>query len=77
MRAMSLLAQVAPVRIMPCGIEVRGGHSVAARDVLRLPRAPEDLRHSFEVISKDNHLQRRDPPALTTRPSLAVLGHAL
>ena len=37
--------EVASVRVMPCRVEIRLGNTVAARDVLGLPSAPENVGH--------------------------------
>jgi hypothetical protein len=52
----AFLGKITPVWIVPCGVEISRGNSVAPRDVLGLPTAPPDLRHSNEVIVKDNPL---------------------
>ncbi len=48
------LRKIMSVWIVPCGVEISRGNSVAPRDVLGLPTAPQDLRHRDKVIAKDN-----------------------
>jgi len=48
------LRKIMSVWIVPCGVEISRGNSVAPRDVLHLPTAPQDLRHGAKVIAKDN-----------------------
>jgi hypothetical protein len=48
------LRKIMSVWIVPCGVEISRGNSVAPRDVLGLPTAPQDLRHRGKVIAKDN-----------------------
>ena len=48
------LRKIMSVWIVPCGVEISRGNSVAPRDMLGLPTAPQDLRHKAKVIAKDN-----------------------
>jgi len=48
------LRKIMSVWIVPCGVEISRGHSVAPRDVPGLPTAPQDLRHGAKDIAKDN-----------------------
>ena len=54
---MPLLCEIAPIGVMPRRVEIRPGNSMAARNMFRLPRAPEDIGHRTKVILKDNPMQ--------------------
>jgi hypothetical protein len=46
------LTKITSVWIVPCGVEISRGNSEAARDVLGLPTAPQDLRHTSTLSQK-------------------------
>jgi hypothetical protein len=48
------LRKITSVWVVPCGVEISRGYSVAPRDMLGLSTIPQDLRHTARVIAKDN-----------------------
>jgi len=49
---MTLLGEIAPLGVVPGGVEVQVRDPVAGPDVLLLPQAPQDLSHSHTLSVK-------------------------
>lgn len=73
MSLVPLLRQIAPVRVVPRGVEIGPGNPMPARDVLGLPRSPEDVRHAPTRLSVK--ITRGNPG--TARAIVAEVGRAV
>ena len=67
--AVPLLSEIAPVRVMPRGVEIRRRDPMAARDVLDLPPAPQDCGHIARLSLKITQGNRERLPSDASGPA--------